>query len=132
MIDPRVRCALPFVSLVISFTASSARPALAQFATRDLTQQIDSLAQATLPDWPPPGLSLAVARGETLVIARGYGYADLERRIPATPQTVYHIGSITKEMTAAAVMQLVDAKRLRLDDEISRFVPEYPEPGGQI
>jgi D-alanyl-D-alanine carboxypeptidase len=66
-----------------------------------------------------PGLSIGVVVGDRLVWARGYGYADLEKKIPATPQTLYGIRSITKTFTAVAILQLRDAGKLQLDDALA-------------
>lgn len=95
----------------------------------DLTHRIDSLAQAMLAEGMVSGLSVGVKRGEDLLLAQGYGYADLENRVPAGPQTVYGIGSVTKQFTAAAVMKLVEEGALSLDDPITRHLPDYPTRG---
>jgi CubicO group peptidase (beta-lactamase class C family) len=80
-----------------------------------------------------PGLSLGVVQGGELVWARGYGFADLATRTPATPETLYRLGSITKVFTATAVLQLRDAGRLALDDPLARHLPDFavenPFPG---
>jgi CubicO group peptidase (beta-lactamase class C family) len=73
-----------------------------------------------------PGLSLAVVRDGEIVKASGYGLADLQMGVAATPQTVYEIGSMTKQFTAAAVMMLVEDGRLRLDDRVSKFFRAAP------
>ncbi|MBK8980383.1 MAG: beta-lactamase family protein [Planctomycetes bacterium] len=71
-----------------------------------------------------PGLSLAVIRDGRVVLARGYGLADVEQRVPATPDTVYELGSLTKQFTAVAVLMLECDGRLGLDDTIVRWLPE--------
>ena len=77
-------------------------------------------------------LAIGVVHDQTLVLAAGFGCANLERGIPATPDTVYRVGSVTKVFEATALMQLRDAGRLRLDEAVDRYVPEaaYPGPGG--
>jgi D-alanyl-D-alanine carboxypeptidase len=62
---------------------------------------------------------------DTLVMA-GWGKADLENDVPATAHTVYRIGSITKQFTASAVMQLVEQGKVRLDDSIGSYLPSLP------
>lgn len=69
-----------------------------------------------------PGLAVAVLRGPDLLWSRGYGWADLSRRLPMTPDTIQNIGSVSKTFTATAVMQLLDAGRLGLDDDINRHL----------
>jgi CubicO group peptidase (beta-lactamase class C family) len=77
-------------------------------------------------------LALAIVHDQTVLAAAGFGCANLERGIPATADTVYRVGSITKLFDATAAMQLRDAGRLRLDDAVDRSVPEawYPGPNG--
>jgi CubicO group peptidase (beta-lactamase class C family) len=73
-----------------------------------------------------PGISVAVVRGDRVLLARGYGYANVELRVPATDSTVYQSGSLGKQFTAALVLQLADSGRLGLDDPIRRYFPEGP------
>jgi serine beta-lactamase-like protein LACTB len=79
-----------------------------------------------------PGISVAVARGGRLVFAEGVGFADLENMVPATASTVYNVGSVSKVMTAVAVMQLVEQGKVRLDDPIQTYVPAFPDKGSPI
>jgi len=70
-----------------------------------------------------PGLSAAIVHDQTLVWSGGMGYADLERKVPATAQTIYSICSISKLFTSVAVMQLRDEGKVRLDDPVARHLP---------
>lgn len=72
-----------------------------------------------------PGVSLAIMQGHTLVLAKGYGVVDRERASPATARTIYPVGSISKQITAAAVMKLVESKQLDLDRPVTVYVPEF-------
>ena len=69
-----------------------------------------------------PGLSVAVARDGQILLARGFGWSDVERQVAATPETVYAIGSITKTFTSTLMLQLVEQGRLDLEDPVSRHV----------
>ena len=71
-----------------------------------------------------PGLSVAVLRGDSVVLSRGYGFANVELHVPASDSTVYQSGSMGKQFTAALVEMLVEQGRLRLDDSIVRWFPE--------
>ena len=73
-----------------------------------------------------PGLSLAVLRGDSLLLARGWGEANVEHHVPAADSTVYQSGSVGKQFTSALVLRLAQEGRLRLDDPISRWLPEGP------
>ncbi len=94
-----------------------ADPALAPF---------DRLMTSFLADHAVPGGALAVTRGGRLVYARGFGYADLDRKTPVQPRSLFRIASISKPLTAVAVLQLVDRGKVRLDDPIMRYVPQRP------
>ncbi len=74
-----------------------------------------------------PGLSLAVVRGGEVVLARGYGMANVELSVPATPETVYELASVSKPFTASAVMMLVEEGKLALDDPITDHLPGLPK-----
>ena len=76
-----------------------------------------------------PGLSIAIVHDQTVVWARGFGYADVERREPATGDTLYRIGSITKLFTAVAILILRDAGKLRLDDPLTAHLPWFEMKG---
>ncbi len=72
-----------------------------------------------------PGLSIAVVYDQEIVWAKGYGYSDVEGKIPATPSTVYRMGSVTKVFTSTAIMMLRDQGKLRLDDPVSKYLPWF-------
>ena len=74
-----------------------------------------------------PGVSLAIVRDGRVIKAQGYGFANLELKAPATKETVYEIGSNTKQFTAAAIMMLVEEGKIHLDDSITKYFPEAPE-----
>jgi serine beta-lactamase-like protein LACTB len=72
------------------------------------------------------GLSAAIALKGTLCWERGFGFADIENAVPATSRTMYRLASITKPITATAIMQLVEAGKIDLDVPIQRYLTEYP------
>lgn len=78
------------------------------------------------------GLSVAVARGDRLLVDRGAGIADLEWNQPADAKTPFRIGSITKQFTAAAIMKLVERGKVGLDDPISKYVPDFDTEGHTV
>ena len=89
------------------------------------TEQLDLLFAAwDRPD--SPGCALAVYREGEIVYQRGYGMAHLEHGVPIVPQTVFHVASISKQVTALAVALLAREGRLALDDDVRRYVPELP------
>ena len=101
-------------------------PAQARPAAGDAARVIDSLARDFVTSDGAPGVAIAVVRGGELLALAGYGSADLEQGVAATAQSVYRIGSVTKQFTAAAILQLRDAGKLRLDDSIATYVDNLP------
>jgi CubicO group peptidase (beta-lactamase class C family) len=91
----------------------------------DLTPAIDALVAAYI-DAVGPGLALAVVRDGKLVHAKGYGLANLEWNLPVTTETVFGLGSTTKPFTATAILLLEAGGTLRLDEPITRHVPDLP------
>lgn len=87
---------------------------------------VDSLARAFVADGQAPGVSIEVVRQGDTVVSGGWGFANLEERVPATAATLYRIGSITKQFTSASVMRLVQAGKVALDDSIGAYVPNLP------
>jgi CubicO group peptidase (beta-lactamase class C family) len=85
--------------------------------------ELDNLRQ----EMKIPGMSAAVIKDGKLVWARGLGYADVENQIPATPETPYHLASVTKTFAAVVIMQLVQEGKLSLDDPVSRYGVNLPE-----
>ena len=91
-----------------------------------LLERIDALVADSLEATQTPGISVAVQHRGELIVARGYGLADVENGVPATEHTVYRIGSVTKQFTAAAVMKLVEEGKVALDDPMTKYFPDYP------
>jgi CubicO group peptidase (beta-lactamase class C family) len=92
--------------------------------TPALPDAVDRFIRAELARQQIPAMSFAVLRGDSVLLARGYGFANLEHRVPATDSTVYTVGSVSKQFTAAAIVLLSQQGRLRLDDPITRYLPE--------
>ena len=87
--------------------------------------QLDELMQSLIERHRLPGAALAVTHKGRLVHARGYGYADIEARELATPQSLYRIASISKPVTAVAILQLVDQGKLKLDTPVFEILDGY-------
>ncbi len=79
-----------------------------------------------------PGASIGVVKDGKLVFAKGYGLADLETGLPNTPQTIFHMASVSKQFTAMAILMLADQGKLALDDSIQQYLPEMPSFGKTI
>jgi D-alanyl-D-alanine carboxypeptidase len=111
-----------------SGTAAPASP-LAQPAPTSLAAQIDSLAEDALAHNPVAGFSITVVSHGQVVVSRGYGVIDVDKKTPAAADSIFRIGSITKQFTAAAILQLAAAGKLSIDDKLSRFLPDFKYAG---
>jgi len=100
-------------------------PLLAQ----ELPARLAAIAQAAVADGRTAGVSFAVTRRGEPLVSGAFGFADLENRVPASSNSVYAIGSLTKTFTAAAVLALADDGKLSLDDPLSKWVPSFPALG---
>lgn len=105
--------------------AADAAPAAAPVPA-GLVETIDKIATDALAAQHLQGLSIAVVSHGQTVIARGYGLADAEHETPVDADTVFRIGSITKQFTAAEIVRLVAAGKLGLDDLLVKHLPDYP------
>ena len=93
----------------------------------DAVERGRQIARAGVTEQNLPGLSVAVGVGGDIVWAEGFGWADLYNHVPVTPDTRFRIGETSKALTSAAVGLLLEKNKLKLDDEIQTFVPEFPK-----
>jgi CubicO group peptidase (beta-lactamase class C family) len=95
------------------------------------SSKIDALfSEYAKPDCP--GASVMVVRDGKVLFAKGYGMADLQARVPCSPNTNFRLASVTKQFTAMAVMILADRKKLSLDETLPEFFPEFPQYGRKV
>jgi CubicO group peptidase (beta-lactamase class C family) len=92
----------------------------------------DSLAQDFIATGGAPSVAIGVVRGADTIVLKAWGTADLELDVPASAGSVYRIGSVTKQFTAAAVMQLIEQGRARLDDSIAAHLSGLPAAWGRV
>lgn len=88
--------------------------------------KIDQYIESQMSARHIPGLALLVIRDGQIIKARGYGFANLEHKVPVRPETVFQSGSMGKQFTATAVMMLVEEGRIGLDDRISKYLKDTP------
>jgi CubicO group peptidase (beta-lactamase class C family) len=123
---------MPPGALFLLFFVSTALGAQEPVKHPKQVAKIDSIVRKAMTDGPIPGLSLAVVRRKETIVARGYGVANLADSTPATAETVYPIASITKQFTAAAILQQVEEDKIELKDELSRYLPDFPSQGKKV
>lgn len=90
-----------------------------------LAERLDAIvASRVAPDGP--GVAVVVVQDGATLLRKGYGMADLERNVPIEPDMIFRIGSMTKQFTAVAVLQLVKEGKVKLDDPLAKYVPDFP------
>ncbi len=120
------------ITPVVAVVCISAPRAGADELPAEVIARIDGVIERFRTDKHVPGISLAVVVDGKLAYEHGYGLADVENQVPATPQTVYRLASISKMLTGVAVMQLAEQGKLDLSAPIQRYVPEFPEKEGIV
>jgi CubicO group peptidase (beta-lactamase class C family) len=118
---------VPKLVVALTLIAASALPAGAQRWTLPLDVQVRVDSVFSFVERGAPGCALGIIQDGKLAYGRGYGVANLDWGVPITTSTVFDIGSVTKQFTAAAVALLDLEGVLHVDDEVHRWIPELPE-----
>lgn len=105
-------------------STATAKPAAGY---ENAAEQAAHRARTLVADKNLPGLSIAIARGGNLVWAEGFGWADVEKKTPVTPETRFRIGSTSKALTSAGVGLLVERGAIDLDTPVQTYVPSFPQ-----
>jgi len=128
------KCLIPLLFLGLMIGQGSAQAAgqvSGPVSEKDLASQIDKLLSGVYkPDGP--GASILVKKQGKVIWRKGYGLANLELNVPVEPDMIFRLGSITKQFTAVAVLMLAEEGKLSLQDEITKFLPDYPTQGRKI
>jgi CubicO group peptidase (beta-lactamase class C family) len=122
------------------FRSAFAAIALAALATstagaqsgRSLVERLDSIAAAAAAEGRALGMVAAVVREGDVLLLNAYGRADVEWDVPMTADAMFEVGSIAKQFTAAAILQLRDEGKLSLDDDITRWLPDFDTRGNRV
>src|SRR5688572_31141743 len=117
--------------LALALTTLAAADAAAQTG-RTLAQRLDSLAGAGVLEKRAVGTVAAVVKGTGTLLFKGYGMANVEWDVPMPADAMFEIGSVAKQFTAAAILQLRDAGKLSLDDEITKWLPDFDTRGNKV
>ena len=123
---------------VLLATVASAAVAQVTQAARPLTDRsalvtrLDSLAAQGVVENRASGTVAAVVRGNDTLLLKGYGKADIEWNVPMPADAMFEIGSITKQFTAVALLQLRDSGKLSLDDDIKKWLPDFDTRGNKV
>ena len=102
----------------------SVMPVAAQDA---VSARVDEYVTGEMKTQRIPGVSVAVIKDGQIILAKGYGFANVEHQVRVKPETIFQSGSVGKQFTATGVMMLVEAGKVSLDDKISKYLTEAPE-----
>jgi CubicO group peptidase (beta-lactamase class C family) len=114
---------------VLLLGLAAVSPAAAQGPLR---ARIDSFVRAEMERQKAPGVAIGIVKNGKVVLAKGYGFANLEHQVPVGPETIFQAGSVGKQFTVMAVMLQVEAGKLSLSDPLTKFFPEAPASWGTI
>ena len=106
--------------------------AAAQSDRAALVRKLDSLAGSGVLENRAVGIAAAVVRGNDTLLLKSYGKADVEWNVPLPVDAMFEIGSITKQFTAVALLQLRDEGKLSLDDDITKWLPDFDTRGNKV
>ncbi len=110
--------------IVLALVAALRAQAPSAPARASAIKQVDAMAAAEYAKDPVGGLTVGIVDGNELVWTKSYGFADAENKKPAARDTVYRIGSITKQFTATMMLQLVEQGKIHLTDPVEKYLPE--------
>ena len=114
-----IRKPIALTTLLLLATATS-------LAQNSPTAKIDAYIKSEMQKQQIPGVAVGVMRNGTIILAKGYGLANVEHQVPVTPLTIFQSGSMGKQFTATAIMMLVEEGKLSLDDSIAKYFPGAP------
>jgi CubicO group peptidase (beta-lactamase class C family) len=117
--------ALAVLLVLAPFAASAPAPAATAPAAKAPLAGFDAWVEAERAKWNAPGVSVAVVRGDEVLLAKGFGLRDLEQKLPATGKTLFAIGSATKAFTTFAMATLVDEGKLEWHRPVRTWMPEF-------
>ncbi|MBW1296059.1 serine hydrolase [Aquimarina litoralis] len=98
---------------------------------QNLEKQIDDIVSEAYVE-NEPGISILAAKDGKVVYRKAFGKANLELDVPLKPENVFEIGSITKQFTAVAILMLEEQGKLKIEDDITKYIPDYPTKGKKI
>jgi CubicO group peptidase (beta-lactamase class C family) len=129
MLEANMLKAILLSLLVIAATPipaeySQQKPAIQTAELSKAIEQVDALAASEIAKDNIGSITIGVVSGGKLVWTKSYGYADTEKKAPANRDTVYRIGSITKQFTALMLLQLVEQGKVHLSDPVEKYLPE--------
>ncbi|MGA2078805.1 MAG: serine hydrolase domain-containing protein [Terriglobia bacterium] len=116
------------LSMLASFSDGYSKGAATTPQSRPDVSRMEQVIQSFVSDQHFMG-SVLVARGNDVILDKGYGFANLEWQIPNLPSTKFRLGSITKQFTAASILLLAERGKLSVNDPVKKYLPMPRQPG---
>ena len=122
-----VLCCLAFACLAVHPALAFQQPKTSGGAEADAAAMrgFDEFVAQALQDWKAPGVAVAVVRGDRVILAKGYGYRDVDKKLPVTPNTLFSIGSITKSFTVTTLGMEMDEGKMDWDKPVREYLPGF-------
>jgi CubicO group peptidase (beta-lactamase class C family) len=114
------------LSIFLIVTITNTTKVFSQSIPDSTIKKIDSLFK-TWNTNNSPGCAIGIVRNDSLIYAKGYGMANLEYGIPVTPETIFHMASVSKQFTAYSIVLLAKQGKLQLDDDIHKYLLWFPD-----
>src|SRR4051812_2912270 len=111
---------------VLALSLMCIAPCRGQDAPKDLVAAADRIATSWLSRRGAVGFSVCIAKADQILVSRGYGAADAEWPNPVTEDTAFRACSVSKQFEAAAILRLAEQHKLSLDDDVRKYIPEFP------
>lgn len=126
---PRLRSAGPvgLAALVLAFSLAAAPSRAAVPVSEDIDRFLSQVYPAV-----EPGASVIVVQDGRTLLRKGYGMANLEQGVPITPESVFEVGSVTKQFTATSILMLQERGRLSVQDDITKYLTDFPTQGKKV
>jgi D-alanyl-D-alanine carboxypeptidase len=125
MFKPSPVCAAIAVLLAAPLVYAAPEP------SQDVAARIDQVLSATYKA-DAPGVTVIVVKDGKTLLRKAYGLADVEHKLPLAADTPMRLGSITKQFTSTAILMLAEEGKIKLDDDITVYLPDYPTQGKKI
>ena len=114
-----------FLACTPTFAFQQPKPSGADSDSAAAMNGFDEFVAQALKDWKVPGVAVAVVRGDKVILAKGYGYRDIDKKLPVTPNTLFSIGSITKSFTVTTLGMEIDEGKMDWDKPVREYLPGF-------
>lgn len=122
---------LRFISAILPLLLSTSTIAQSQIKMENLQQKVDSMF-LDIRDGVKPGTAILIVKDKSVILNKGFGYANLEHQVTITPNTVFDLASLAKQFTGYSISILIKQGKISKNDDIKKYLPEFPDFGQKI